>query len=148
MDFCTNMRRLRKGKHISQSVVAEKLNVSQRTISHYENGTCQPSIEGLIKLADMLEVSIDELVGHTPLAKQYGSLFQTLLQVSFYVQTRRKLLRRSILCACSIPCIKSRHLSTFSYCFVLKALDFRLFPASIYLFCFFLVNFLKIYCKN
>lgn len=64
MDFCTNMRRLRKAKHISQSVIAEKLNVSQRTISHYENGTCQPSIEGLIKLADLLEVSIDELVGH------------------------------------------------------------------------------------
>ncbi len=64
MDFCSNMRRLRKLKRLSQSVVAESLDVSQRTISHYENGTCQPSIEGLCKLADILEVSIDELVGH------------------------------------------------------------------------------------
>lgn len=69
MDFCTNMRRLRKAKHLSQSVIAERLNVSQRTISHYENGTCQPSIEGLIKLADMLEVSIDDLVGHVSAVK-------------------------------------------------------------------------------
>ncbi len=70
MDFCTNMRRLRKAKHISQSVIAEQLNVSQRTISHYENGTCQPSIEGLIKLSDLLEVTIDELVGHVVEEKQ------------------------------------------------------------------------------
>lgn len=64
MNFCNNMKRLRKNKRISQSTIAELLDVSQRTISHYENGTCQPSIEGLCKLADILEVTIDDLVGH------------------------------------------------------------------------------------
>ena len=70
MDFCTNMKRLRKTKHISQTTIAKLLNVSQRTISHYENGTCQPNIEGLCKLADIFEVTIDDLVGHvTPVIK-------------------------------------------------------------------------------
>ena len=69
MNFSNNLRIYRKLKRVSQTVLAELLGVSQRTISHYENGTCQPSIEGLCILADYLEVSIDELVGHTPVKK-------------------------------------------------------------------------------
>ncbi|MDE7328832.1 MAG: helix-turn-helix domain-containing protein [Clostridia bacterium] len=70
MNFCINLKKLRKGKRISQTAIAELLDVSQRTISHYENGTCQPSIEGLCKLADIMEVSLDELVGRTLVKKQ------------------------------------------------------------------------------
>ena len=55
MDFCKNLKRLRKNKHISQSEMAEMLGVSQRTISHYENGTCEPNINCLGKIADILE---------------------------------------------------------------------------------------------
>ena len=69
MNFSKNLRIFRKLKRVSQTVLAELLGVSQRTISHYENGTCQPSIEGLCILADYLEVSLDELVGHTPVSK-------------------------------------------------------------------------------
>ena len=69
MNFSNNLRIYRKLKRVSQTVLAELLGVSQRTISHYENGTCQPSIEGLCILADFLEVSLDELVGHTPINK-------------------------------------------------------------------------------
>ncbi len=65
MDFCKNLKRLRKNKHISQSEMAEMLGVSQRTISHYENGTCEPNINCLGKIADILETSIDYLVGHS-----------------------------------------------------------------------------------
>ena len=69
MNFCTYMKQLRKSKHISQAVIAELLGVSQRTISHYENGTCQPNIESLCKLADIFEITIDDLVGHSPIVK-------------------------------------------------------------------------------
>lgn len=71
MKFCNNMKKLRKSKRISQATIAKLLNVSQRTISHYENGTCQPNIEGLCKIADILEVTIDDLVGHVPPTKEY-----------------------------------------------------------------------------
>ena len=69
MNFSKNLRIYRKLKKVSQGTLANLLGVSQRTISHYENGTCQPSIEGLCILADFLEVTLDELVGHTPFAK-------------------------------------------------------------------------------
>ena len=55
MNFSNNLRIYRKLKRVSQTVLAELLGVSQRTISHI--------------LADYLEVSIDELVGHTPVKK-------------------------------------------------------------------------------
>lgn len=70
MDFCKNLKRLRKNKHISQSEMAEMLGVSQRTISHYENGTCEPNINSLGKIADILETSIDYLVGHSVPVKE------------------------------------------------------------------------------
>ena len=69
MNFSKNLRIFRKLKRVSQTVLAELLGVSQRTIYHYENGPCQPSIEGLCIIADYLEVSLDELVGHTHVRK-------------------------------------------------------------------------------
>ena len=71
MKFGMNMKKLRKSKRISQAAIAKALEVSQRTISHYENGTCQPNLDGLCKIADILEVSIDELIGREFPKKQY-----------------------------------------------------------------------------
>ena len=45
--------------------VAEKLNVTIRTISHYEAGDREPSIDVLIKLCDLYDVSADYLIGRT-----------------------------------------------------------------------------------
>lgn len=40
------------------------LNVSRRTYCNYENGKTEPSIKTLIKISQILDVSIDELVGN------------------------------------------------------------------------------------
>lgn len=52
----------RESKNMTQGEVAEILGVKAATISKYETGTLEPNIESLKKLAELLDVSIDELV--------------------------------------------------------------------------------------
>lgn len=56
---------LRKEKKMSQISLGMKLNVSQKMISAYENGKNEPSIDLLIRMADIFHVSIDYLVGYS-----------------------------------------------------------------------------------
>ena len=60
-----NIRSLRKEKHISQTLLSTELEVSQETISAYENGKHYPSAKSLIKLRDLFGVSIDYILGLT-----------------------------------------------------------------------------------
>ena len=46
-----NIRLLRSVRGISQVELGEKLNVSKQSISNWENGNIQPSIEMLMKIS-------------------------------------------------------------------------------------------------
>lgn len=63
MNFAATLKSLRKQSHLSQSHLADALGVSQRTVSHYENGTCEPSLSVLCRIADLLHTSTDCLLG-------------------------------------------------------------------------------------
>lgn len=56
---------LRKEKRMNQISLALKLNVSQKIISAYENGKNEPSIDLLMRMADLFNVSIDYLIGYS-----------------------------------------------------------------------------------
>ena len=56
---------LRKEKHLNQMGLGLKLNVSQKMISAYENGTHQPSIDTLIQMANIFGVSVDYIIENT-----------------------------------------------------------------------------------
>ena len=60
-----NLKRIRKEKNITQIRLSVAVEISQETISAYENGKALPSAETLIKIADFLDVSIDYLLGRT-----------------------------------------------------------------------------------
>lgn len=51
----------RKNKKLSQSELAELMNVSQNTISQWEIGIRNPSIKSAIKLAEILDTTVEEL---------------------------------------------------------------------------------------
>ena len=59
------LKELRKAKGISQLKLALDLNTTQNTISRYETGEREPSINELIKIADYFNVSIDYLLERT-----------------------------------------------------------------------------------
>ena len=62
MSFKENLKKLRKEQKIGQQEMAEKLSVSVKTISHWETGYTEPSISQLIAIANIFDISIDELV--------------------------------------------------------------------------------------
>ena len=55
----SRLRSLRKGKHINQATLGKLLGVSKVSISGYENGTREPDISSLIKLATYFTLSSD-----------------------------------------------------------------------------------------
>ena len=57
------IRTLRLAKGISQVDLAVMLNVSKQSVSNWENDNIQPSIDMLIRLADVFNVSTDYLLG-------------------------------------------------------------------------------------
>lgn len=56
------LKELRKEKNLTQEELAEKLNVSGRTVSRWETGTNMPDISLLVELADFYNVSIPEII--------------------------------------------------------------------------------------
>ena len=53
----------RKLKGLSQKEFAAKLGVSAGNLCEWEKGRIAPSISALIKMSELLEVSVDELIG-------------------------------------------------------------------------------------
>lgn len=56
---------LRKQKGWSQIELAKNINASREIISRYERNESMPSIDMVIKLADVFNVTVDFLVGNT-----------------------------------------------------------------------------------
>lgn len=59
------IRKYRKEKSLSQDELAEKLGVSRQSISLWENGQTQPTIENILALARIFNVSTDAILGNT-----------------------------------------------------------------------------------
>jgi transcriptional regulator with XRE-family HTH domain len=57
---------LRRGKNITQDEMAEKLNVTAQAVSKWENDISCPDIMLLPKIAQMLSVTVDELLSDQP----------------------------------------------------------------------------------
>ena len=61
--FFERLYELRMESNLSRAQLAEKLNVSVRLISYWENGQRECDFDMLIKIADLFSVSIDYLLG-------------------------------------------------------------------------------------
>lgn len=60
--FKENLKQLRKESGYSQKELAEKLNSTIKTISHWETGYSEPSIQQIIELCVIFNISTDELL--------------------------------------------------------------------------------------
>ena len=61
--FPKRLKELRLKKGLTQTELGEKVGVKQNTFTNWENGKREPNFENLIKIADLLEVSVDWLFG-------------------------------------------------------------------------------------
>lgn len=56
------IKQLRKNNHITQGELADKILVSRQTISNWENNKSYPSMEFIVLISEVFEVSIDSLI--------------------------------------------------------------------------------------
>jgi len=62
MNIGNNIKELRKAKGYKQKDLAEKIQIATNSLSRYETGEREPSIETLEKIADALEVPVSKLI--------------------------------------------------------------------------------------
>lgn len=94
------IRKLRKEKGLTQERLAEKLGVTNRSISRWENGVNMPDLDLLIELADYFDVSIDDLLdGERQEAQMDKKTEETILKVADYSnEEKRAYTKRLNLC--------------------------------------------------
>lgn len=61
--FCERLKELRAEKNLSQKELSKAIGVSDGTICFWENGTNEPKLTYIKKLANFFEVSSDYLIG-------------------------------------------------------------------------------------
>lgn len=64
MELCQKLSYLRLNSSMNQSTVAEALHVSRQAISQWERGEVLPSLENLIHLSRLYQISLDELLNN------------------------------------------------------------------------------------
>lgn len=58
-----NLKNARKNKGLSQEELAIRLNVVRQTVSKWEKGLSVPDAEMLVRISEVLDVSVKELLG-------------------------------------------------------------------------------------
>lgn len=62
MEIGKKIKEQREQKNWSQDDLAEILNISRQSISKWELNKVYPSIDMLIKMSDLFDISLDELI--------------------------------------------------------------------------------------
>ena len=65
MEFSERLKELRKQAHLTQVELANKLGIVQSSYADWERGKKKPTQENLVKIAQILNVSVDYLVGNS-----------------------------------------------------------------------------------
>lgn len=65
------IRQLREDKDLTQTYMANLLNINQRTYSRYETGEHAVPLDALCKLAEFHHVSTDYLLNRTDIKQPY-----------------------------------------------------------------------------
>jgi transcriptional regulator with XRE-family HTH domain len=81
-DIGKNIKEYRISRNLSQEELAEKLGLSKRTISNYESGRSRPNLDMLKKIAEELEVEINEIVYGASAVEKKGKHKIAVMSVS------------------------------------------------------------------
>lgn len=121
-----NIKNARKKKGMSQEEMAVRLNVVRQTVSKWETGRSVPDAEMLIQIAELLDVSVNLLLGAEPKDGDLKSLTDELARVN------GELVRRNRKAALLAQAGKKRGLIIFlSFAAMLAALTIKSEPAAI-----------------
>ena len=79
--YYENYQKIKESKNVKDRDVAKATGIDPATFSHWKKGLYTPKEDKLIKIANYLNISIDELKGIN--ANKLNSLFADILQMFF-----------------------------------------------------------------
>ncbi len=88
---------LRTQRNLSQGDLANELNVSRQSISKWENGNSTPDLEKIVKLAEIFNVSLDELIKNEE--KEVSIIDTPEQNTTLQTKTREKKIGKGLLIA-------------------------------------------------
>lgn len=86
MDFAEKVKTIRKSKGLKQSELADMLEVKRSTVGKWETGDNRPTLEVLERMADLFEISIDDLLCRKPVIEKYKRDDQNVRLLSYYTK--------------------------------------------------------------
>lgn len=66
MKYKLMLRELREQQGLSQRQVADKIGVTPGAVAHWELGHTKLSMDSILALADLLDCTVDQLLGREP----------------------------------------------------------------------------------
>lgn len=69
--FGMRLSRVRRENNLTQEDIAEKLHITAQAVSKWENDITSPDIDTLVKLSELLHISLDDLLGKKGGQTQY-----------------------------------------------------------------------------
>lgn len=88
---------LRKEKKLTQEQLAEKLGVSSKSLSRWENGRCMPDFSLLDAICKELEISVSELLNGRRMNKEdMKGLKETIRNLTEYYAKKKKTSRKQV----------------------------------------------------
>ena len=71
------LRNLRKSRNLTQTDLGNYLNMTRQGYAHYEKGHRSPDFQTILKLAELYQVSVDELIDDEELPLEISHLYET-----------------------------------------------------------------------
>lgn len=104
-----NLKNLRKNRGLSQQQLSTRLNVTRQTISKWEKGLSVPDAELLLRIAEVLNVSVSDLMEETIVPEQAVPSLDTIAaelqkqnDLLAAQQARRSVIQKKILTVVAI----------------------------------------------
>lgn len=84
MHWCKRIKDLRIDHDLTLRELAQKLEISERTLARYENGASKPTVDVLIQIALYFNVSMDYVCGMTE--EKYEEQLHIKEDVSYIIE--------------------------------------------------------------
>lgn len=95
------LKELRREKNLTQEQLAEKFNISSRSVSRWETGTNLPDLSILVEIADFYDVDIREIIDGERKNEMNKETKETLNKVAEYAEQNKLQLKKKMTCNCA-----------------------------------------------